>query len=316
MSLLFVFFKKKQYFCGQNSAFQQTTMNETNLYYDFIKHKMNEIGLWLDRDIHRFSPTACGQDYIFPDIMIFMTHQGTAHGRYDMQDITLHPNELAFVMPGHVLRPLDSSNDYVFSRLVISPQLIEEMRFHAFSHDVEKFHYQPICQLTSEQADRLSAFGKILAAIIGHSEIDLPLRRRMLISQLAVGYEFINYYRREQDRHWTGNRHTDIFNRFCELVVTHYRESRETQFYAEKMHLSPKYFSRVIRKATGSTSPAEWIEQYVITQAKRLIETNRARSVKEIAYMLGFTEPTSFYRYFHRATGLTAKQYRDQAQTV
>ena len=169
-----------------------------------------------------------------------------------------------------------------------------------------------VTQLTSEQADRLSAFGEILAVIISHSELDLPLRRRMLISQLAVGYEFINYYRREQDRHWKGNRHTEVFNRFCELVVTHYRESRETQFYAEKMHLTPKYFSRVIRTATGGTSPAEWIEQYVITQAKRLIETNRAHSVKEIAYMLRFTESTSFYCYFHCATGLTAKQYRDR----
>ena len=27
--------------------------------------------------------------------------------------------------------------------------------------------------------------------------------------------------------------------------------------------------------------------------------------------MLGFSEPTSFYRYFKRITGITAKQYRD-----
>ena len=29
--------------------------------------------------------------------------------------------------------------------------------------------------------------------------------------------------------------------------------------------------------------------------------------------MLEFTEPTSFYRYFRRVTGITAKQYRDNA---
>jgi len=32
---------------------------------------------------------------------------------------------------------------------------------------------------------------------------------------------------------------------------------------------------------------------------------------REIAFMLGFTEPTSFYRYFKRATGMTAKEYLD-----
>ena len=53
------------------------------------------------------------------------------------------------------------------------------------------------------------------------------------------------------------------------------------------------------------------IEQYVIAQAKRLIETQATQTLQETAYMLGFSEPTSFYRYFKRATGMTAKEYRD-----
>lgn len=60
-------------------------------------------------------------------------------------------------------------------------------------------------------------------------------------------------------------------------------------------------------------APGEWIEQYVVTQAKQLLEYYRSASLKEIACMLGFTEPTSFYRYFRRVTGITAKQYRDNA---
>jgi AraC-like DNA-binding protein len=124
-----------------------------------------------------------------------------------------------------------------------------------------------------------------------------------------VGYEFLNLFRREQDKQWAKNRQMDLFNRFCELVVTHYRESREIQFYATLLDLTPKYLSSSIRSVAGM-SPARWIEQYVITQAKRLIETYPAASLKEIAYMLGFDEPTSFYRYFKHATGMTAKSFR------
>lgn len=58
---------------------------------------------------------------------------------------------------------------------------------------------------------------------------------------------------------------------------------------------------------------AKWIEQYVTTQAKRLIKTHATQTLQEIAYMLGFSEPTSFYRYFKRVTGMTAKEYRDRA---
>ena len=108
------------------------------------------------------------------------------------------------------------------------------------------------------------------------------------------------------------NRQVDIFNRFCDLVVKHYRESREVQYYANLMDLSPKYLNKVVRLATNGLSPYKWIEEYVMTQAKRLIGARATLTLQETAYMLGFTEPTSFYRYFKRATGMTAKEYRDR----
>ena len=83
------------------------------------------------------------------------------------------------------------------------------------------------------------------------------------------------------------------------------------QFYANQMNLTPKYLSKVVRAATNGLSPVDWIEQYVIAQAKRLIESRATQTLQETAYLLGFSEPTSFYRYFKRITGMTAKQYRD-----
>jgi AraC-like DNA-binding protein len=45
--------------------------------------------------------------------------------------------------------------------------------------------------------------------------------------------------------------------------------------------------------------------------APTFTEARATQTLQETAYMLGFTEPTSFYRYFKRITGMTAKQYRD-----
>ena len=115
----------------------------------------------------------------------------------------------------------------------------------------------------------------------------------------------------DQDRHWKENRHVEVFNRFCDLVVKHYRESREVKYYADLLNLTPKHLCKVVKAASGGISSGEWIEQYVTAQAKRLIETRATQTLKETAYMLGFSEPTSFYRYFKRVTGMSAKQYRD-----
>jgi len=101
-----------------------------------------------------------------------------------------------------------------------------------------------------------------------------------------------------------------LLKQFCDLVVAHYRESREVQYYADLMNLTPKQLAKVIRAATGGTAPSEWIEQYVITQAKQMMEFRPSASLTEIAYTLGFSEPSAFFRYFKRSTGMTAKEYR------
>ena len=94
------------------------------------------------------------------------------------------------------------------------------------------FNNAPFCSLTDEQAAHLLAIVDQLAIIANHTDQELPHRYQTLLAQLAVGYEFLNYYRRDQDLQWAENRYADTFNRFCDLVVRHYRESREVKYYA------------------------------------------------------------------------------------
>ena len=261
------------------------------------------------RDMPRFF--GYNEDYVFPHSILTLILSGSARAMYDMRIITHHKNDLAIILPGHIMHPLDCSEDFSYALLFISPKMLDDLRFQAFSHDHEKFNYAPVCSLTDEQAAHLLAILDQLAIIANHTDKELPHRYQTLLAQLSVGYEFLNCYRRDQDRQWTENRYADTFNRFCDLVVKHYRESREVKYYAGLLNLTPKHLSKVIRTATNGLSPVEWIEQYVTAQAKRLIESRATQTLQKIAYMLGFTEPTSFYRYFKRITGMTAKQYRD-----
>ena len=269
---------------------------------------VEQSGILIVRDAHELF--ANNEDFVFPYVILTLTLRGSARAMYDMRVITHRKNDLAIIMPGHIMHPIDCTDDFTYALFFISPKMFDDLRFHTFSHDYEKFNYAPVCSLTDEQADHLMVIVDQLIVIANHTDEEMPHRYQTLLSQLAVGYEFLNLYRREQDRQWAENRQTDIFNRFCELVVKHYRESREIQFYADLLNLTPKHLSKVIRGSAG-ISPMRWIEQYVIAQAKRLIETRATQTLQETAYMLGFSEPTSFYRYFKRATGMTAKEYRD-----
>lgn len=269
---------------------------------------VEQSGILIVREMQRFFNY--NEDFVFPHIILTLCMSGSARAMYDMRVITHRKNDLAFIMPGHIMHPMDCTDDFTYAMFFISPKMFDDLRIHTFSHDYEKFNYAPVCSLTDEQAAHLLSIVDQLIVIANHTEEELPHRHQALLAQLAVGYEFLNFYRHEQDKQWTENRHVEIFNRFCDLVVKHYRESREMKYYADLLNLTPKYLSKVIRMA-ADISPVEWIEQYVTAQAKRLIESHATPTLQETAYLLGFSEPTSFYRYFKRVTGMTAKQYRD-----
>ena len=275
-----------------------------------LRQSIEQNDILIVREMPRFF--GYNEDFVFPHIILTLILSGTARAMYDMRVITHHKNDLTIILPGHIMHPIECSDDFSYTLLFISPKMFDDLRFHTFSHDYEKFNNAPFCSLTDEQAAHLLAIVDQLAIIANHTDKDLPHRYQALLAQLAVGYEFLNYYRRDQDRQWAENRNADIFNRFIDLVVKHYRESREVKYYADLLHISPKHLSKVVRTATNGLSPVKWIEQYVTAQAKRLIETRATQTLQETAYLLGFSEPTSFYRYFKRVTGMTAKQYRAQ----
>ena len=269
---------------------------------------VEEKGVWIEPCKHRF--TAFNTDVSFSFVIMTLCLSGTARALYDQREMTHRKNDLALLLPGHVMRPLECSEDYTYARIAISRAMIERLRPQLFSHDYMKYGTSPVFSLTDEQAKRLLQVLEHMAFTAAHSELEMTHRNHILLAQMAVGYEYINYYRKEQDRLLPPDNNAGIFSRFCDLVVEHYHESKEIQYYASLLDLHPKYLSRVVRTATNGVTPGQWIDRYVVAQAKRLIVANPELSLKEIAYELGFSEPTSFYRFFKRVTGLTANEFR------
>ena len=276
-----------------------------------ILQSVEQNGVCVEKEVKGHSVT--GVDMVFPHVIILLCLRGTARVMFDMQEFAIEKNDLGILPPGHFLRRIECSEDYTFACVLISAEMFEEVKVHAFSHDHDKFNYAPKCRLTDEQARRVIALNEILEAIALHDTNDLQLRQRMLLSHLAVGLEFINYYRREQDREWAESRSAKLYSQFCNLVVEHYRENRNVNFYAELMNYDPRYFSKVFRQFSGGLSPLEWIQQYVGTQAKLIMDTHPKQTVKETAYQLGFPTTANFCRYFKRATGIYPQEYKKRA---
>ncbi|NLF26943.1 MAG: AraC family transcriptional regulator [Clostridiales bacterium] len=80
---------------------------------------------------------------------------------------------------------------------------------------------------------------------------------------------------------------------------------------AQKVYLSPFYFSRVFKKETGYTV-RDYLIHTRINAAKFYLKTTQL-SLKEISYRLGYSSDSTFCTTFKRVTGTTPLDYRSHS---
>ena len=87
-----------------------------------------------------------------------------------------------------------------------------------------------------------------------------------------------------------------ILNRFLVSVYENCHRQRTVQYYADEQHLSPYYFSSIIKERSGQ-SALQWIGNVTMTFSRQYLECSEM-SIKEIADRLNFPDQSTFGRYF------------------
>jgi AraC-like DNA-binding protein len=114
-----------------------------------------------------------------------------------------------------------------------------------------------------------------------------------------------------------GNRNSQIVKSFKQLLESEFRKVMEREqddsklqahYFAERLNLHPNYLNSVIKSKTGRTVN-DWISKRTLSVAKSLLMST-SYSSKEIAYKLGFSEPTHFSRFFKKHVQLSPGAFR------
>ena len=77
---------------------------------------------------------------------------------------------------------------------------------------------------------------------------------------------------------------------------------------AEKLHISPRYLTDLLKQETGKTA-LELIHLFLIGEAKNLL-TEGELNISEVSYLLGFENTTYFSRLFKKEVGSTPNEFR------
>jgi AraC-like DNA-binding protein len=260
------------------------------------------------RNVHGFP--VYDRDIISPYMMLFICHSGSSRALYDMREVVFRPNEIAMILPNHIIHPIECSPDYSISIIMHSIGFEQEMTQRRMTHDRNKFHDLPACLLTDEEMAQYMKAVELMEIISNTPVSRFPHRHDMLLSQTDIMADMLDAFRREMDDDARlHNRGYTVFNEFCHLLTMHYREQHEVAFYAEKAHLTTRHFSVVIKNEVG-LSASDYIEQYLATQAKNLLTSRPDLSVQQISDHLGYADSPSFSRFFKRHAGITPGEFR------
>ncbi len=104
------------------------------------------------------------------------------------------------------------------------------------------------------------------------------------------------------------SRRSNYVNDFIKLVHIYYSRERAVKFYADKLFISPKYLSLLVKESTGR-SAANFIDEFVILEAKNMLRFS-GKNIQQIAYALNFTNQSSFGKYFKHLTGMSPTEYQ------
>ena len=114
---------------------------------------------------------------------------------------------------------------------------------------------------------------------------------------------------KNQEHYDNINRHqVDIIREYNFLVENHFKTKHTVAEYADLLNKSPKTLSNLFSKLS-SKPPLQYIQERKMLEAKRLLKYTD-KSIKEIAFEIGFEDIQTFSRFFKNYQGISPSDFK------
>lgn len=231
----------------------------------------------------------------------------------NLQEFRLKKDSLFIFSPKHILQ-VQSNNRFKAHLIVVAPDFLKRINI-----DIKRmmplflqFGSLPCMELTQAESQSLRSFISMVEQELKGSETDFSseIIGGLIAATIYKVGDILTHYLTEHPEVDSPihNRAEEYFRQFTELLGEHYKHERSVGFYARQLCITPKYLTTLIKRISGK-SVSEWIDNYVILEAKTLLKYSNM-SVQEIAYYLNFPNQSFFGSYFKRNAGMSPSQYK------
>lgn len=246
-----------------------------------------------------------GHPVIVSSVICAVCVQGEASVRINFKSYQLSKGAFIVLSPGMMFLCEDDgySPDFIANYISFSPDFVHEISLEHMIFDIKNNPY--ILLNSSEYEDILTIYEGLKQR---YSDLSHPYRRDVLrhslltaIYDFSVVFDKYTLVVREPDK----DSYTDSF---FGLLFKNYRKHRKTNFYSQKLNISPKYLSKIVKQDTGN-SVQEWIFQLILFETKSLLKSTNM-NVAEIAEHFNYPDSTSFGKFFKKHERMTLIEYR------
>lgn len=231
----------------------------------------------------------------------------------NLQEFRLKKDSLFIFSPKHILQ-VQSNNRFKAHLIVIAPDFLKRINIDTkrMMPLFLQFGSLPCMELTHAESQSLRSFISMVEQELKGSETDFSseIIGGLIAATIYKVGDILTHYLTEHPEVDSPihNRAEEYFRQFTELLGEHYKHERSVGFYARQLCITPKYLTTLIKRISGK-SVSEWIDNYVMLEAKTLLKYSNM-SVQEIAYYLNFPNQSFFGSYFKRNAGMSPSQYK------
>ena len=242
--------------------------------------------------------------------MAIIYEQGSADLKINMRDYHIEAPAVLLVLNDQIYQSAGHSED-LRSKVILMSRSFSDSLF-ANSGEIlplkSSIMKNPVMKIENEE-NVFGQFFQLLQNIAAspRQEFKIESARHLTLS-MFYGYSHMKHEVNEVKS--TNSRQEEIFTKFTELLERHHKKEREIAFYADKMCMTSKHLSQVIKDYTGKTALGI-IEDYVISEAKSML-LSTAMSIQQISDELKFPSQSVFGKYFKRVAGISPSEYRNR----
>lgn len=258
------------------------------------------------------------QDLIIPNDSFFINGFITAtvrqgHATMDIGNdrIKISIGDTILCTPQNIIENTMMSVDFDIIGMIISPKFAEQIAIEAgleiSSLAISATH--AVLHLSQEENNIFFQYYDLMAHVCLKKNSSMNNRELHHLLQAAALEMFDKFKIKKTDVLSDYNAADQTFAQFLQMLHNSDLVLHRVDEYADRLHISPKYFSFICKHVTGRTA-SDIINENIVNHARILLRDHK-NSIKMVADKLNFVNQSHFGTFIRRHTGMSPQKLRE-----